>query len=344
MTTKQCFLLQHGLSLSKSSAFGTCCYNNTDPQNYSSYDVDPVACRTCLDQESNGIYSYRQGVNQKYGIVHDHRLPMVLELAPNRNCNLTCKICDEYSSSLWAKLKQIKILPDYNLPVDNLLDKFAQWDLSQIQEINFSGGEPFLNNNIVRYLNTLESRIDFANCTLRFVTNGTGVLTKQITNLLKKFKLVQARFSIDDIEIGYEYQRPPAKWIEVESNWKHFLDHMPHNTMAAINRTVSVLNINRLHLLDKWHEDSFKWSRFQDTIELIDHFAFGEYNVDTVPSALKQLIQHEHGVHSRAWNYVKDRTLNENIDVLQETIRYHDKLHNTNMQQFDPKLYKVLFG
>jgi organic radical activating enzyme len=343
MTIKQCVLLQHGLALAKSNTFGICCYNNNDPRSYTSYDVDPIACRACLDQERNGIHSYRQGVNQKYGLVHNHRLPIVLELAPTRNCNLACKICDENSSSSWARLKQTKIYTDYNLSVAKFADKFSQLDLSQVQEINFSGGEPFLNNNLARYLNKLESKIDFENCTLRFVTNGTGKLTGSISNLLAKFKLVQARFSIDDIEQGYEYQRPPAKWSEVESNWKQFLDQMPHNSMASINRTVSVLNINRLHMLDQWYNDNFKQSRFQDPIELIDHFAFGSYKIDTVPRALRELIYNKHGTNSRSWKYIKDRPVNENISKLQETINYHDQLHNTSLQQVDPELYKVLF-
>lgn len=336
--------MQHGLSLTRlNNNVGTCCYNTKDPSIYKSYDIDPEACRACLDQENNGVYSYRQGVNQKYGLEHSHRLPLVLDLTPNRNCNLTCKICSEYSSSSWVKLKQIKIRSDYNTSIKNFERQIADYDLSQVKEINFSGGETFLNNNISRYINRLESKINFAQCTLRFVSNGTYRLTASIIDLFTKFKLVQARFSFDDIGSGYEYQRPPAVWAQVENHWQYFLDHMPHNTMVAINRTVSILNINRLHLLDKWHAQSFQYSRFQDPIELIDHFAFGPYNINTVPDKLKQLILNSHGNNSRAWSYIKNRPVNDNIHNLKSTINQHDALHHTSLEQFDPDLYRALF-
>jgi hypothetical protein len=55
--TKQCVLMQHGLTLIDYCTVGTCCYNRTNPKHYSSYDIDPIGCNACIDQENNNIKS-----------------------------------------------------------------------------------------------------------------------------------------------------------------------------------------------------------------------------------------------------------------------------------------------
>jgi organic radical activating enzyme len=337
--TKQCVLMQHGLNLIDHCTVGTCCYNHTNPKNYSSYDIDPIGCNACIDQENNNIKSYRQGANEKYGLLHNHRDPILLDFSPNSNCNLTCKICDERSSSSWAKLKQIKIHKNYNISIDKFKSTFKDVDLTNVKEINFTGGEPLLNNNMLKYLGTLENRIDFSNCTLRFSTNATVPLTAKISEFFLKFKLVLARFSIDDVNTGFEYQRYPATWNQCEANWQLFLNTMPHNVIPAINRTVSILNIRRLHLLDQWHT-KYLQTRFNDPIELIDHFAFGNYSLDHIPLALKQDIQSNGS--TRAWNYVKEREPGHTVR-LQTVIQQHDAMHNTLLKDFDPDLHKFIF-
>jgi hypothetical protein len=336
--TKQCVLMQHGLTLYPGH-IGTCCYNRKNPSVYSNYDIDPIGCKACIDQENNNIKSYRQGVNEQYGLLHSHRSPIVLDFTPNLNCNLVCKICNEESSSSWAKLKQIKIHKNYNVSVDNFKSVFNDIDLSNVKEINFSGGEPLLNNNIYRDLSTLEDQVDFSNCTLRFSTNATVPLTPKISKFFLQFKLVLARFSIDDIGHGFEYQRYPAKWDQCESNWQLFLNTMPHNVIPAINRTVSVLNIRRLHLLDQWHTNYLQ-TRFGDAIELVDHFAFGQYSLDYLTPALKESIQL--AGTGRAWDYVKSREPNT-VNHLQHTFQQYDIMHNTSLKDFDPELFRIVF-
>jgi len=338
----KCVLIKHGLTFNSSNNYGTCCYNPTNPLKYTSNNIDPVGCRACIDQEANGIFSYRQGANQKYGLEHDHQLPIVLDVIPNKNCDLACKICNPASSSTWAKLSNIKIDSTYNVNLLDFKNAFNHVDLSQVQEINFSGGEPFLNNNIQRYINQLSDRVDFSKITLRFSTNGSHQLNAKLTNFFLQFALVQARFSLDDINEGHEYQRWPSKWPQWEANWKLFLERMPHNTMPSINRTISLLNINRLHLLDNWHQQ-YQTNKFGDPIELIDHYAFGSYSLNNLPAALKEYISKNRDIHARAWGAVKNRPATTNIINLRQTIIEHDQLHKTSMNEFNPDLYNIIF-
>jgi hypothetical protein len=339
----QCVLINHGLAInSNRDSFGTCCYNPMAPANYTLYNIDLVNCRACLDQENNNIFSYRQGSNQKYGLEHQHQSPIVLDLTPNKNCDLACKICNSDSSSTWAKLEKIKIDPTYNINVADFKNRFNNIDLSYVQEINFSGGEPFLNNNIKRYLDSLSDRFNFSKITLRFSTNGSHKLNSKLIDFFLQFALVQARFSLDDIGSGHDYQRWPSKWEQWESNWNNFLRNMPHNVMPSINRTISLLNVNRLHLLDNWHQN-YQTSKFGDPIELIDHYAFGSYSLDHLPKALKEHIGQQRDVYSRAWSAVKHRPTITDFSDLQQTIVKHDQLHNTSLREFNPDLYNIIF-
>lgn len=337
---KQCVLMQHGLSLI-GKRIGVCCFNHQSPKNYSGLDIDELNCRACVDQENNKIFSYRQGANEKYGLTHPHKLPIVLDVVPNINCNLACRTCSEIRSSTWARHKQIKISKTANNSVAEFLHRLSEFDLSQIQEINFSGGEPMLNNSMIKYLQPLSARIDFSNVVLRYTTNGTYPLTDKLEKFFLQFKLVQPRFSLDDIGAFHEYSRWPSKWPEWEAIWKDFLNRMPHNVMPVINRTVSILNIHRLHYLEQWHLQ-YRLSRYGDDIQLLSHFAFGEYSLDNMTPELKELAMNSPGQSSR--DYVTNRPAgNAHRTMLQQHIMQQDQIHGTDLKTVDPKLYHAIF-
>tara|TARA_R110000868_G_C10933284_1_gene766525 strand:- start:791 stop:1819 length:1029 start_codon:yes stop_codon:yes gene_type:complete len=340
----RCVLIQHGLAFKHgNNSFGTCCYNSIDPTTYTSDRIDPVGCRACIDQENNNIFSYRQGANQKYGLEHNHLLPIVLDVNPNKNCDLACKICGSDSSSTWAKLENIKINSNFNMTFSDFKNKFNKIDLSQAQEINFSGGEPFLNDNVRRYIEQLSDQCDFSKLTLRLSTNGSHKLNSKLIDFFLQFALVRVRFSLDDIGTGHEYQRWPSMWKQWETNWKIFLTDMPHTVMPAINRTISLLNVNRLHLLDSWHQQ-YLTNKFGDPIELVDHYAFGSYSLGNLPVALKEHISQHRDVYSRAWDAVKNRSTITDLTDLRQIIIKHDQLHNTSLQEFNPVLYNIIFS
>jgi pyruvate-formate lyase-activating enzyme len=338
----QCVLIRHGLRV-VDGTFATCCYNNQNPFAATSDDIDPVHCRSCIDQELNGLQSYRQGANQRFGLTHDHASTIVLDITPNRNCNLACRICDEWSSSTWSRIKDISIPKNYNASVEEFSKLFDTVDLSCVEEINFSGGEPLLNNNLTRYLEPFSNRIAFDQITLRFSTNGTIRFEPKMLEFLSRFKLVLARFSIDDVGVAFEYQRWPAKWDQVENNWRHFLKNMPHQTIPALNRTVSLLNIARLSEMDAWAEQ-YSQTISGDAIELVDHFADGSYSLDHLTEPLKTMVLRRCGEHSKSWQYVARRPVTNSVESVKIAVQQHDQLHGTQLQTQDPELYHAIFA
>ena len=335
--------MKHGLLLNAGRTLGPCCYNRRSTVNNQTYDIDPVNCKTCVDSELAGIKSYRQGANEKYGLDHTHNSIITLDITPNRNCNLTCKICNEHSSSSWMKLKGKQINKFYNLSVEDLSEMLKSYDLSQLSEINFSGGEPFLNNNIVKYISPLIQNVDVKKCQLRFSTNGTIKASNRILDFFKKFSLVNVRVSFDDIESGFEYQRYPANWSKCEENWNYLLHNSPPNVMFSLNRTVSILNINRLEIMDNWHKKYYDRSPTGDPIEIIDHFAFGPYNLSNISTSVKDYITNTHDVQSKAWQYIQSVSPLNNLSLVKSTIQHHDTVHGTDFSSVDPELYKIIF-
>lgn len=336
----KCVLIRHGLRV-VDGTFATCCFNNQNPFEATDYTVDPVHCRSCIDQEANGMQSYRQGANQRFGIEHNHYRPIVLDITPNRNCNLACAICDEWSSSTWSRIKDISIPQNYNATVAEFVDIFKDVDLSSVEEINFSGGEPLLNNNLIRYLEPFADRIAFDQITLRFSTNGSIKFEQRILDFLTRFKLVLARFSIDDVGTAFEYQRWPAQWSNVEANWQDFLTRMPHQVLPSINRTVGLLNVARLSKMDHWAEQ-YSTTSSGDTIELLDHFADGAYSLDHLTPAIKDLVLQREGANSRAWQYVANRTVTNAANSVKLAVDATDRLHQTQLATVDPELYQAI--
>ena len=338
--------MKHGLSmrLSQPDRLGVCCYNNTPRELYTSYDISPRNCRTCIQQEDSGVYSYRQGANNKYGLDHWHDLPLVIDIVPDRTCNLACKICSKDSSSLWEIIEDKSKKQKTSLTEQEFLSCFKNIDISQVREINFSGGEPLLNNSMIKYVSLLQNMIDFSRCTLRFSTNGTVSVKRNIVkDFFQMFNQVLIRFSLDDIAVGHEYQRWPSKWHDWLEVWNDCLEHLPHNVLPSINRTVGVLNINRLHLLDDWIKD-YQLTKFGDRIELIDHFAFGVFGLHNLPIKLKQHVLDMHGQTSRAWSYTKHMPGHDDPTILRQRITEIDRLHQTSCHAFVPDLARSIFG
>jgi hypothetical protein len=343
--TKTCILLKHGLCISQTPTGineGVCCYNRKT--NYKSDIVNEIDCKVCMDEEKViNMRSYRQGVNEEFSEyinVNTNEI-VVLDITPNLTCNLTCKICDEASSSSWAKLKKIPIDKSYNLSFDNFTKVLDTYNLSNLKTINFSGGEPFLNNNLIKYINLLADKTDFSKINLRFSTNGTVRLNDDLSNFFNQFKLVLARFSLDDIGAGHEYHRYPANWKDWENNWKYFLSNFPVNVIPSINRSVGLLNLNRLHLLDSWHRD-YQFTKLSDQIELIDHFVYGPTSIDHISQSVKDHILSAHGSSSRAWKYISNR-IPGNINLVLDYITNIDKLHQQSFEEYDSEMYRILF-
>lgn len=223
----------------------------------------PTACVNCKNAEDAGLTSRRHGSNSWYkdhGLYNDTVELVRMDYWTGDVCNLACVICGPHNSSTWKQ--ELGLPTELKKSTSNQFWKTL--DLSRIQFIHFNGGEPLLSKEHVKFLHAIEHK---DRVHLNYNTNGTILPNKELLELWQQFRLVQLDFSIDDIGERFEYQRYPAKWVNITANLQWYIDNAPHNCMFATNTSVGVLNQQNLPQLTSWLQTNFHTTRFTDPVE-----------------------------------------------------------------------------
>lgn len=271
----------------------------------------PTECSGCKDAEDSGFVSRRIGANQWYA---DHGLSNT-QVELNRidywvgdTCNLKCMICGPWFSSMWKQ--------ELNLPLHqkkSIVNRlWKNLDLSKIHYVHFNGGEPLLSKEHIVLLESINNKEQVY---VNYNTNGTILPTDKLLELWSKFKLVQIDFSIDDIGERFEYQRFPAKWDEVVSNLKWFVDNCPVNCMFGVNTTVSILNRANIVELDNWLTNNFNANRLGDPVEIRKQHAgriFSTKNVEQRKNSIRAWLDKCDSVRGTDWR----KTFPELVQIL----------------------------
>lgn len=268
-------------------------------------------CDRCWQQESYNKISLRKtlltnGLNGKKNFQSGKLIPFLeegykkgpkqLSLMVGNLCNLKCRICHASSSSIWIPEgkfyeQKFKIRTPYTAfqqkPItftDQQIDSIIAMS-SELERIEFYGGEPMLDRSSLRLLEHLKTTGQSKKVTLFYNTNGTVTPTEKHLELWPHFASIEINFSIDDIDHRYTYNRHPAQWENLESNIK-FMQSQPNgiNVKCFAICTVSTLNVfylpeilDRLnHLKLPYHLNELTWPEY--------------YNVLHLPQLLKTVI------------------------------------------------------
>jgi len=217
-------------------------------------------CDRCWVVEQGGGHSYRQDWNNAF-IDSQNRefLDTVnveyLEMTLGNKCNIQCRMCNPWSSSLW--LEDIKKNPElnyWNAEVDNLnfewyntpeFDKLLDEIIPTIKHLNMLGGEPLFNQKYYEILQRIVDSGRSHEVSLQFNTNLLALQDKNF-DLWKNFKTVSANISCDGVEKVNEYVRYPGKWdkflrnLDKIINWQRELGGNDklilqiHSTMSSL--------------------------------------------------------------------------------------------------------------
>lgn len=177
----------------------------------------------------------------------------VLHVEQSLICNLKCVSCSSRLSSSWNGEYQ---LFDSTAPTVTLAkfpeEKWRNLDLTQLQRIHFTGGEPLLNRDNKKILQHLSQLGVLKNIILSYSTNGTIVPDQETLELWQQSRFVRLFISLDGTESVFEYTRFPAKWNEVERNIQHFRSLTDICILIEVNAIVGVHNIFDLPNFFKW--------------------------------------------------------------------------------------------
>ena len=234
----------------------------------------PSMCSRCFREEDAGIRSPRAGYNDKWyndSVIVATELPLdvrYVDLRLGNLCNLKCRMCNPWSSSMWVKdwnevVGTAELTPNTKLTAEDFdyMDNMKSWpDRKQtgvnfieiaetIEEIYLTGGEPTLAKSQYALFDYCIKHDLAKNIQLKYNTNLTNV-PEEMVEYWKHFKGVTLNASIDAIGERDRYIRYPSSWEKVEENFDK-LYALP-NVKIQIHCTVQVLNMLVLHELIEW--------------------------------------------------------------------------------------------
>lgn len=245
-------------------------------------DIWQKGCWNCERKEQNNIKSKR---------LHWHNLDVVkeiweednlydvnrseiwhLDIAFNNICNFKCRMCSSAYSNSW--ITDEKKLAEVGVPggsggafkkqsvrqnrskntistkqIENLLK-----NCEKLKRVEILGGEPFLADEFVNFLNLLRSKKLHKQVELQITTNGS-VLTLEKLNLLKGFKYVNINFSLDSVGPLFEYMRSAGvvTWEHIKEKLllvKTWCDNQNDGNTYKMNLNGAFQIYNSLNLYD----------------------------------------------------------------------------------------------
>jgi MoaA/NifB/PqqE/SkfB family radical SAM enzyme len=216
-------------------------------------DKLPPGCHRCSTIESKNQLSVRHHKNKFFqDLILQQTNIQELDIFPSNTCNLTCIMCVPKFSSLVAaeqkKLGWITKIHNFD-ETDLILDSLTT--LSNLQYIHIAGGEFFYSKHCLKILEAIK-KANVPN--VEFITNGTICNDKHLA-ILKTFKNLSLRFSIDGIDDYYEFIRYPAKWNEVKANILNYKNQLPNAHIETV-MTVQPLNIFNILEWTQWANDN----------------------------------------------------------------------------------------
>jgi hypothetical protein len=267
----------------------------------------PETCQRCFREEDAGIRSPRIGYNEKWfkdDVQVAEEIPLdvrYVDIRLGNLCNLKCRMCNPWSSSMWVKdwnkvVDTAELAPNEPLSDEDLdwMEKLGEWPdrkgtgknfveiAHTIEEIYLTGGEPTLATSQYALFDYCIENDLASNIKLKYNTNLTNVPQKMI-DYWRHFKQVQLNCSIDATGARDRYIRYPSSWSKIEENFDQ-LNALP-NVNIQIHCTVQVLNIVAMSELFEWVK-SKDIAPEQVYLNILNHPE--SMNIRSLPQALKE--------------------------------------------------------
>lgn len=308
-------------------------------------------CKVCYHVESQGLPSMRHRYNKIYGKPTDVKLTY-LEFNLGNLCNLKCRMCGSWSSSKWIS-DEIE-LGSKPSPVVRRTIADIRADLSHIEHIRLLGGEPLLEQDMIRELLYKVSglRGGLGKVSLSFTTNGTQKIDDSLMALLSMCEQVDMFVSVDGIGEINDYQRTGSKWEEVSENLHWYSQHAPANFKLHLQPLWTLLNVGNAVDLLGWVSSNLP--RFSPTSAMLYRPAY--LSVRNVPDALKKryterLIEFMSGTNDVNFIQSCKRLLAEmsldsivSIPEIRFRITRLDTIRGESFESVNPEMYMHIFN
>jgi MoaA/NifB/PqqE/SkfB family radical SAM enzyme len=186
-------------------------------------------CATCHEREKQGLVSQRINwkTNERWwngdiwdskNFEHSKTGNNIYHLFLNTSnlCNFKCRMCNSMFSNSW--INDDKLLRDNGFKREEYTDYTKNRNdlmtfvtnllpqLAELRMITVTGGEPFINNDLLDVFDVLDNAGILKNVRLSITTNGS-LLTEQHLLRLRNAKSVNINISVDGTGKLFEYMR-----------------------------------------------------------------------------------------------------------------------------------------
>jgi sulfatase maturation enzyme AslB (radical SAM superfamily) len=241
-------------------------------------------CWQCQHHENAGLKSFRQAMIEGIGPGTNLSGPKRIDLLFDRSCNLACRTCGPEQSTFWEKHLRDNRLPiretfNENKNIDTIKNILETLNLSNVEQVQFCGGETLMGNTYWKTAQLLSELIPNAKdkVLLGFQTNGTQPINEKYYELIEKFKLVKLMISLDGTHDRFDYLRWPANWNQVVDNISNLREKLPGNVMFLVQECTSNLNLFYSNEVRDWVKNNFNTNRFGDQVDYTTQLALHPY-------------------------------------------------------------------
>lgn len=279
---------------------------------------DP-ACNFCWRNERAGVISRRLSMPTTDYIITPEL--QRLDITCQNICNLACIQCGPQNSSTWEREMGIT---DKDYSYADKISLYQNLDLSKVEHIHFTGGEPLMTKEHVKLL---KQQPDLSKLLVSYNTNATFYPDQEVIDLWSKCKTVVVLLSVDAIGPAAEFTRWPTNWGLVEETINKFnlLKQQLVDLLLHFNTCVGNYNLLELPDVLKFATQFDLESVIFQTVQsrYFDLDKLPESAVDDIKAVLNQHPQLEPFVQSIAGNdqswqlteqYLDDLAKKRNID------------------------------
>ena len=324
----------------------------------------PKLCSFCFAKEKAGSTSVRLGYNRKYSKEKINRTSITpplkqikyLDIRIGNTCNLKCRMCGPYSSSLWVKDWELLVKENISSDIQELTLKdkerlkssislfkkmdYYKWieNLPYLEEIYFTGGEPFFIEEYKHLLMALIKRGRSSQTSLKYNTNLTR-LPPEVLSYWQNFKKIYLKVSLDGFKELNHYIRYPSIWQDIENNLSAIeAFRQKKDLKLQIDCTIQMYNILKLKPLLHWIEKK-NYSIF---FNILDKPRF--LNISVLPQNLKRKAEqdllpfHKKFDIQSIVSYMNSKDNSQYLKEFFAFTKYLDQKRNQNLFSFVPEL------
>jgi len=331
-------------------------------------------CAKCYKEDLITNQSMRTGYNDDYNVdstVNEDTISLkFLEVTFGNYCNLACRTCNSQLSTSWFEddKELVKHYPDRELYSQrfNIGFNWKPEDFKNTVHIKFTGGEPMLHPDFVKFLDVIIEGGHHKQITLEIFTNSSWSPKEKLMSTLAKFKKAEIWMSIDGTGEVNDYVRQNSNWLDVQSSIDSWLDfECNHDNVAVIlTPTLCAYNIfNMSTLLEYWIDQRSNkglitindgpgkvvmntvYSPSYIAIDILPakHLIVEKFKsyIDSINRPInEQKIIRRH--HNKIIQYLNGSTSNKETDVFIKYTKDVDLLRSQSLEKQIPELYQYL--